>query len=97
VGTSTEPQLRATDLEAIAVEAASEGARVVRLAAGDLGTVRTKSTPTDPVTSLDYASEHAIREILAVRTPNASILGEEDGRSTVRRTSVGSSTPSTGP
>lgn len=77
---STEPRLQATDLEAIAVEAAGEGARVVRLAAGDLGTVRTKSTPTDPVTSLDLASERAIGKVLAARTPNASILGEEVGR-----------------
>jgi myo-inositol-1(or 4)-monophosphatase len=76
---STAPQPRAADLEAIAVEAANEGARVVRAAAGDLGTVRTKSTPTDPVTSLDLVSERAIRDVLARRTPDASVLGEEDG------------------
>lgn len=72
-------ELRASDLEAIAVEAASEGAHVIRRAAGDLGTVRTKSTPTDPVTSLDLISERAIRDVLARRTPDASVLGEEDG------------------
>jgi myo-inositol-1(or 4)-monophosphatase len=76
---SIEPQPRAIDLEAIAIEAAAEGAHVVRLTAGDLGTVRTKSTQTDPVTSLDLASERAIRVVLAKRTPSASILGEEDG------------------
>ncbi len=65
------------DLEAIAIEAAAAGARVVRSAAGELGTISTKSTPTDPVTSLDIASEAAIRAILAKRTPDASVLGEE--------------------
>ncbi len=67
------------DLEAIAIEAANEGAAVVRAAAGDLGTIRTKSTPTDPVTSLDLASERSIRAVLARRTPDATVLGEEDG------------------
>jgi myo-inositol-1(or 4)-monophosphatase len=67
------------DLEVIAIEAAGEGARVIRAAAGDLGTVRTKSTPTDPVTSLDLASERAIRAVIERRTPNASVVGEEDG------------------
>ena len=67
------------ELEAIAIEAATEGAQVVRAAAGDPGTVRTKSTPTDPVTSLDIASEQAIRDVLARRTPDASVLGEEAG------------------
>jgi myo-inositol-1(or 4)-monophosphatase len=67
------------DLEAIAIEGAIEGAAVVRAAAGDLGTIRTKSTPTDPVTSIDLASERAIRAVLAQRTPDATVLGEEDG------------------
>ena len=70
---------RPSDLETIAIDAAVEGARVVRAAAGDLGTIRTKSTPTDPVTSLDLESERAVRAVLAERTPNATILGEEDG------------------
>lgn len=76
---SPEPQPLAADLEAFAVEAANEGARVVREAAGDLGTVSSKTTPTDPVTSLDLISERAIRDVLARRTPDASVLGEEDG------------------
>jgi myo-inositol-1(or 4)-monophosphatase len=67
------------ELEAIAIEAATEGAGVVRAAAGRLGTVRTKSTPTDPVTSLDIAVERAIRAVLASRAPGSSVLGEEDG------------------
>lgn len=68
---------RPHELEAIAVEAATQGARVVREAARDLGTIRTKSTPTDPVTSLDIATEKAIRKVLVERTPDASVLGEE--------------------
>jgi len=67
------------ELEAIAIEAASEGARVVRAAAGDLGTVQSKSTPTDPVTSLDIAAERAIRAVLARRAPDSSVVGEEGG------------------
>jgi myo-inositol-1(or 4)-monophosphatase len=69
------------ELETIAVEAARRGAEVVREAAGDLGIIRTKATPTDPVTSLDLASERAIREVLAARTPGAAIVGEEQGAS----------------
>jgi len=68
-----------SELEAIAVEAASEGARLVRAAAGDLGPVTVKSTPTDPVTALDVAVEQVIREILARRAPHSSVLGEEGG------------------
>ena len=67
------------ELETIAIEAASEGARVVRAAAGDLGMVQSKSTPTDPVTSLDIAAERAIRAVLAARAPDSSVLGEEGG------------------
>ena len=64
-------------LEAIAVQAASAGASFIRSAAGDLGTVGTKSTPTDPVTSLDIGTEEVIRKVLAERTPGASVIGEE--------------------
>ena len=67
------------ELEAIAVEAASKGARLVRASAGDLGTVTAKSTPTDPVTSLDVAAERAIRGVLARLAPGSSVLGEEGG------------------
>ena len=67
------------DLEAIAVEAAAQGAAIVRAAAGQLGSIGTKSSPTDPVTALDLAVEQVIREHLARRTPGASFLGEEEG------------------
>jgi myo-inositol-1(or 4)-monophosphatase len=67
------------DLEAIAVEAASRGAATIRAAAGRLGSIHMKSSPTDPVTALDLAVEQVIREHLARRTPGASFLGEEEG------------------
>ena len=68
-----------TDLEAIAAEAAAKGAAIVRARTGQLGSVGTKSSPTDPVTALDLAVEQVIREHLARRTPGASFLGEEEG------------------
>jgi fructose-1,6-bisphosphatase/inositol monophosphatase family enzyme len=67
------------ELEAIAVQAALAGASFIRMAHGDLGAVGTKSTPTDPVTSLDIGTEEVIRKVLAERTPNASVIGEEAG------------------
>jgi myo-inositol-1(or 4)-monophosphatase len=69
----------APDLEAIAVEAALRGAATIREAAGDLGSIHLKSSPTDPVTALDVRVEQAVREHLARLTPNASFLGEEGG------------------
>ncbi len=67
------------ELEAIAAEAAARGADVIRTAAGALGSIGTKSSPTDPVTALDLAVEQVVREHLARRTPGASFLGEEGG------------------
>jgi myo-inositol-1(or 4)-monophosphatase len=66
-------------LEAMAVAAAAEGARVIRHAAGELGVIGTKSTPTDPVTALDVAVEQTVRDHLARLTPGAGFLGEEGG------------------
>lgn len=68
-----------SELEAIAAQAASHGADVIRSAAGALGSIGTKSSPTDPVTALDLAVERVVREHLAQRTPGASFLGEEGG------------------
>jgi myo-inositol-1(or 4)-monophosphatase len=69
----------ASTLEGIAIGAVAEGARIIRAAAGQLGAVRTKSSPTDPVTALDLEVERIIRESLARSTPQASFLGEEHG------------------
>ncbi|MBB2990207.1 myo-inositol-1(or 4)-monophosphatase [Mycolicibacterium iranicum] len=41
--------------------------------------VRAKSTPTDPVTVVDTATERLLRERLAVLRPGDAILGEEEG------------------
>jgi myo-inositol-1(or 4)-monophosphatase len=68
-------------LESIAIEASSIGAALVRETHGQRGSIRTKSSPTDPVTALDLAVEEAVREHLARRTPGASFLGEEEGAS----------------
>lgn len=42
-------------------------------------TVRSKSTPTDPVTIVDTETERWLRERLAVLRPGEAILGEEEG------------------
>lgn len=64
----------------VAVEAAGAAAAVLveRFAAtGGPSGVATKSTPTDLVSDADVAAEAAIREVLARRRPNDSIVGEE--------------------
>jgi myo-inositol-1(or 4)-monophosphatase len=63
----------------MAVDAATIGADLVRQAHGRRGSIRTKSSPTDPMTELDLAVEQVIRAHLAERTPGAGFLGEEEG------------------
>ena len=46
---------------------------------GGVPTVRSKSTPTDPVTVVDTETERWLRERLAVLRPGEAILGEEEG------------------
>ncbi|MGE2725211.1 inositol monophosphatase family protein [Mycolicibacterium pulveris] len=43
--------------------------------------VRTKSTPTDPVTVVDTETERLLRDRLAVLRPGEPVLGEEEGGS----------------
>ncbi len=43
------------------------------------GVMRTKSTPTDPVTVVDTETEHLLRDRLAQLRPGEPILGEEGG------------------
>ncbi|MFF0501663.1 inositol monophosphatase family protein [Nocardia aobensis] len=43
------------------------------------GTVRTKSTPTDPVTVVDTETERLIRSLLEEARPGETVLGEEGG------------------
>lgn len=45
--------------------------------------VRTKSTPTDPVSAADLAAEQAIRDVLAAERPGDLVLGEEGGEAQV--------------
>lgn len=45
----------------------------------DSGAVRTKSTPTDPVTVVDTETERLLRDRLAELRPGDPILGEEGG------------------
>ncbi|OMC34573.1 inositol monophosphatase [Mycobacterium sp. GA-1841] len=53
----------------------SDGSRV----RDDVRTIRSKSTPTDPVTIVDTETERWLRERLAVLRPGEAILGEEEG------------------
>ena len=41
--------------------------------------VRSKSTPTDPVSAADVAAERAVRQVLATERPGDAVLGEEGG------------------
>lgn len=66
------------ELLAVAEEAAGAAAGVLLSYSGRVaGTVSTKSTPTDPVTEADVAAEDAIREVIARRRPEDSVIGEE--------------------
>jgi myo-inositol-1(or 4)-monophosphatase len=68
------------ELLAVAVEAARAAAAILveryEDARGPRG-LQTKSTPTDLVSDADLAAERAIRDVLARRRPDDSILGEE--------------------
>src|SRR4051794_24221633 len=66
-------------LEMMALDAVEEGTRIITAASGQATTVRMKSSPTDPVTTLDLEVERTIRSLLARWTPDASFLGEEHG------------------
>lgn len=76
-------------LRAVAEQLAAEAAAfVVRRRAEVFGhpgglpdSVRTKSTPTDPVTVVDTETERLIRDRLAVLRPGEHVLGEEEGGS----------------
>ncbi|WP_441960881.1 inositol monophosphatase family protein [Mycolicibacterium houstonense] len=61
--------------EVFGAEAESTGDRV----RDDVRAVRSKSTPTDPVTIVDTETERWLRERLAVLRPGEAILGEEEG------------------
>ncbi len=71
-------------MQRVAVLAAVRGGEVVR--SGSAGTVpaslaRDKGLPGDYVTQVDRDSEDAIRSLLAERTPDIPVMGEEEGGS----------------
>ena len=67
-------------LLAVAREAASAAAGELMSRFGhEARGVRTKSTPTDPVSEADLAAESAIRAVLGRLRPDDAILGEEGG------------------
>jgi myo-inositol-1(or 4)-monophosphatase len=55
------------------------GAEAAGLSAAGSGAVRSKSTPTDPVTVVDTETEWLLRDRLAQVRPGDPILGEEGG------------------
>jgi myo-inositol-1(or 4)-monophosphatase len=68
------------ELLAVARDAAEAAAvELRRRFGGRVSGVRTKSTPTDPVSDADLAAEQAIRAVLAERRPGDAILAEEGG------------------
>ena len=83
-------------LRAVAEQVVSEAAESVRgrqiEMSGTSGTpvaaMRTKSSPTDPVTVVDTETEQLIRTRLAQLRPGDAILGEEGGTETVDRGAV---------
>jgi myo-inositol-1(or 4)-monophosphatase len=70
-----------SELLAVASEAALTAGALLRarFEAGPEAHVSSKSTPTDPVSDADLASQHAIRTLLAQRRPQDGFLGEEEG------------------
>jgi myo-inositol-1(or 4)-monophosphatase len=77
-------------LRAVAEQLATEAAAFVARRRGEAfasaataaESVRSKSTPTDPVTVVDTETERLIRDRLAVLRPGDQVLGEEEGGST---------------
>lgn len=82
------------DLRAVAEQLATEALRFVRRRRDEVfgphstqaeaaAAVRTKSTPTDPVTVVDTETERLLRDRLAELRPGDPIVGEEEGGSVV--------------
>jgi myo-inositol-1(or 4)-monophosphatase len=64
----------------VAIEAArAAGAELTSRFGHRARAVQTKTTPTDLVSEADVAAEAAIREVLAARRPDDSVLAEEGG------------------
>ncbi len=76
--TATQDELLAVALEAARAGAAELTARFGRRQRN----VRTKTTPTDPVSEADLAAERAVRAVLTERRPSDTVIGEEGGEVT---------------
>lgn len=72
-------------LEQIAREACQASAALIRARIGRAVRVGLKSSPTDVVTDIDLESEALIRRHLTAATPDAGIVGEEEGSSHIGR------------
>jgi myo-inositol-1(or 4)-monophosphatase len=92
-GAVTDNETDAVLLRSVAEQLATEAAEFVRRRRVEVfgnprptsdATVRSKSTPTDPVTVVDTETERLLRERLAELRPGEDILGEEEGGSTGR-------------
>lgn len=69
-----------TELRTTAVAVATEVAElVVKMRAGHVEQLGTKSSPTDVVTEADTAAESLARELLARLRPGEPVIGEEQG------------------
>lgn len=89
-GRVTENSTDVADLRAVAEQLATGAAEFVRARRVEIfggapddsagaPAVRSKSTPTDPVTVVDTETERWIRDRLAVLRPGEHVLGEEEG------------------
>lgn len=89
-------------LRSVAETLAAEAAAFVRARRGEVfgaaagapgsGAVRSKSTPTDPVTVVDTETERLLRDRLAQLRPGEPILGEEGGGPTESTATAGAVT-----
>lgn len=73
---------QAGELLDVALMAADAGALAITERGGSGGSVRFKSSSTDPVSEADEAAEAAIRAVLEEVRPEDAIVGEEGGLST---------------
>ena len=76
------PAPEPAELERIAAETARAAAVLVAAAYGRADPVGRKSSPTDVVTQTDLSAEHLVRRLLREATPEAGLVGEEEGATT---------------
>jgi myo-inositol-1(or 4)-monophosphatase len=79
-GSPDPQQPPAAELSGLASQVAQEAAELLMSRRGRAGVVRTKSSPSDPVTEMDKAAEDLIRDRLLAARPGDAVLGEEHGQ-----------------